>query len=190
MGVFLGSSVTPAFAVGPGEDGCPSTFTAGCFLDCRSVGQCSAEKSQICVLRGGSGYEYLSPEGGSCGAGEGKEIIGNIFIPGSINQLNGMGTRIGVLNWFNSLLILFFSLCVVWFMVQLVLAGAKIITNPGEAKGMEELKEAVTYPIIGMILLASSFLIVTLIGIFFFDNPTFITNPVLPRAQDFVETTE
>lgn len=181
------------FIGAPGQATAQTCPYDSCVADCLTQGQCSSERSKICVLRNYGGVTpvvVLTPEGAACGAGEGKQVIGNIYVPGPINRFNNWGGEIGVFNWLNTVLILFFSICVVWFMVQLVLAGAKIITNPGEAKGMEELKEAVTYPIIGMILLAASFLIVTLIGIFFFDSPTFITNPVLPRAQDFVETTE
>ncbi len=164
----------------PNED-----FT--CRNGCTKVGDCRSGKTCIKL----DSMDVILNTGDPCGAGQGQSIVGNVSIPRSILRLNSEGTEsatvenIGLLAWINRLLILFFSICVVWFMVQLVLTGTKIVASPGDAKAMEELKEALTYPIIGMIILASSFLIATLIGVFFFNNSEFITNPELPTARDF-----
>lgn len=162
-----------------------------CRNGCSNAGDCRG--GRLCEAREYGGVKYLANIGDTCGTGQGRAIIGGIRVPQAILRLNAEGTSsaiesgIGALAWFNRILILFFSICVVWFMVQLVMHGAKVVSNPGEAKALEELKEAITFPVIGMILLAASFLIASLVGIFFFGDADFITNPTLPTAQDFVE---
>ncbi len=168
---------------------CPAGFT--CLDGCENVGQCSDTAGKRCESRNvrpdiSGGQWELAATGATCGGGVDQEVIGRVTVPMGINFYSlYSGSSIGALSFINTLLTVFFAICVVWFLINLVLTGAKIVSNPGDAKAMEELKEALTYPIIGMIILAASFLISTLIGIFFFGDANFITNPTLPRAEDF-----
>lgn len=185
--IFL---VIPVLIPSVAHAACPAGFN--CLDGCESVGQCSDTVGKRCESRNlrpdrpDLNMWELAATGTTCGGGRDQEVIGRVNVPLGISFYSlYSGSSIGILSFFNTLLIIFFSICVVWFLINLVLTGAKIVSNPGDAKAMEELKEAITYPIIGMVVLAASFLISTLIGIFFFGDANFITNPTLPRAEDF-----
>lgn len=181
VALFFSSTASQAIAA------CPSPYT--CKGGCESVGQCVGGRRCIVVTSGTT--SEIAPFGGSCGGGSGQAIFGRVMIPFSILRLNseaGSLENIGVFAFANTLLLLFFSICVIWFMFNLIYTGYLYLASPSDAKVLEKFKEALFYPAVGMVVLAASFLIVSLIGSFVYGNPNFILQPSLPTATDFAPT--
>lgn len=164
---------------------CQSGYT--CSGGCTQIGQCvggmtcSAEYDPLL-----GGYRIVRSPAMPCGGGEGKAIFGRVIQPRAVVQLNADAgpNSIGILAFANTLIILFFSICVIWFMFNLIYVGYQYIANPSETKSVDKLKEALFYPVIGMIVLASAFLLASLIGSFLFGDANFILQPTLPSVLD------
>lgn len=167
---------------------CQSGYT--CSGGCTRIGQCVNGKTCVNIHdpRSPMPSKNISPAGPACGGGTGQAIFGRVVTPISILRYNYESATgqnsIGILAFANTLIILFFSICVIWFMFNLFYVGYQYIANPSETKSVDKLKEALFYPVIGMIVLASAFLLASLIGSFFFGDANFILQPTLPSVLD------
>lgn len=167
----------------PASAECPPGYT--CEQGCESTGQCVGGKTCTLTSIPPSYESVLKPDGAPCGAGTGSALVGKVRLPFGVTQYNsysGSVGNIGVLAFANSLIILFFSICVVWFMFNLIHVGLQYLASPGDTKVLEKLKEALFYPTAGLVLLASSYVIAALIGAFVFGDSSFILNPTLPTV--------
>ena len=166
------------------SEACPSGYT--CQGGCTATNQCSGGK--LCAV---IGYNYqtststIGPSGTTCGGGEGKAVLGGVQMPG-ISKYRPMGQNttesIGIVLFASRLLRIFTIVCGMWFMFNMIYAGYLFITSSGEAAVFNKFKESLLYSLIGLIIIATAYLIAGLIGAVFFGDPGFIIRPTLYQA--------
>ena len=161
---------------------CPSGYQ--CTGGCTAAGQCSGGKvcGEITVA---NGVTYISPTQQVCGGGEGAATLGGINMPGIFQyKPSGQNTTesIGIVNFASRLLRIFTIVCGIWFMFNMIYAGYLFITSSGEAAVFNKFKESLLYSMIGLIIIATAYLIAGLIGVVFFGDPGFIIRPTLYQA--------
>lgn len=64
-------------------------------------------------------------------------------------------------------------------LIQLILGGLGYISSQGDSKKTQEAMQKITYSIIGLAVIAVSFVIVSILGRLFFGSAFDITNPVI-----------
>ena len=62
---------------------------------------------------------------------------------------------------------------------NLVMAGLNFITSRGDPKGVDAAKQKIYMSIIGLVIIAASFLIAAILGKILFDDYGFILNPTI-----------
>ncbi len=162
---------------------CPTGYD--CTGGCTEVNQCSGGK--ICKELGelSTGAIRLGQSSVSCGGGEGKAVFGGIGMPGIWRYTpSGENTSesIGIVNFASRLLRIFTIICGLWFMFNMIYAGYLFITSSGEAAVFNKFKESLFYSLLGLLIIATAYLIAGLIGAVFFGDPGFIIRPTLFQA--------
>lgn len=67
--------------------------------------------------------------------------------------------------------------------LNLVLAGLKYIMSGSDPKAISEAGSSITNSILGLVIIAASFIIVAIISLVFFGDPTFILNPKITGPE-------
>lgn len=63
--------------------------------------------------------------------------------------------------------------------LNLVLAGLKYIMSGSDPKAIQEAGSNITNSILGLVIIAASFIIIAILSLVFFGNPTYILNPTI-----------
>ena len=157
---------------------------------CSYVGQCVNNRKCACP----PGYDYLScyylrryaPEqlvqsDVECGSA----IIGGVEAPYAVSEINSQaGGDIGVI-FFISRLINFANIIAgILVMINFVSAGFLYITGAGNTSANEKITEKMTWSILGILIIVSSYTLAAIIGLIFYNDPTFILTPTLTGALD------
>lgn len=71
----------------------------------------------------------------------------------------------------------------VWFLVQLLLAGLTYISGSGDAKKTQEAMRKITDSIVGIVIVAASFIVVSLVSNLFFGSGFDILNPEIQTLE-------
>lgn len=111
------------------------------------------------------------------GAGT-ESVFGTIKPPAGVEKYNAAG-GIGILAFLSQVIQLVFVVAGLWVMYNVISAGFTYLTSQGDSKAHEKVKNQITYSLIGLIIIVSSFGFAALIGQIFFGNPSFILNPTL-----------
>lgn len=151
------------------------------------VGSCvnGRECVEVVIPTGPTYYDNTGPE---CGSGIGGGIIGEVNPPQNIqilNILSGGGTDgIGLLYFANRVILLITIVAGIIVMLNFIKAGWMYLTAGDSTKVASEVKDVLTYSVIGLVIIAVSYTIAGLIGLLFFGDAGFILNPELYRAID------
>lgn len=111
---------------------------------------------------------YAQPAGSTGG-------IGTLTPPESIiSNTSDIGTK-----FFSNVIRLIIALAGIWAFFQFILGGFAYITGAGDAKKVSEAQQKFIHAIIGLFIIAISFLLAGVIGLIFFDDPYFILKPTI-----------
>lgn len=68
--------------------------------------------------------------------------------------------------------------------LNLVLAGLRYIMSGSDPKAIQEAGSSITNSIIGLVIIVASFIIIAIISVIFFGNPTYILNPKISGPEN------
>lgn len=149
---------------------CPTGYT--CQNGCTSVGQCG-QGNKLCIeiARG-----VLAAAGGDCGSA----LLGSIEPPAGVSNFNwqaGSQRSIGLFYFISAGLRLFFIISGILIFSNFIISAWTYITQAGDVKAHTEVKDRLTYSVIGLAVIVAAFIFVSLIGAVVFGDPGFILKP-------------
>lgn len=157
----------------------PLLFSASTVLaQCTSVGQCV--NNSTCVYVGTA----LLPMGAPCGSSS----IGGVRAPQGVYEYNllagtyGTTTASGLVVFVSRAMQLASIVAGIFMMINLVRAGFIYITKFDQASAHQEVRDLLTYSVVGLVIMVSAYAGGGLIGLVFFGDATFVLNPVLEGA--------
>jgi len=172
-GLFL--LMTPKVSYVLADEGCPSEY-AGCGGGCTSSGQCISNR--LCEV---NSQNYLVLSNRKCGS----YILGEVEAPAGIENYNvkvaAEGGRIGVFVFISNILRLFFIIAGLIVFANFIIAAYTYITTAGETKANTEVRERITFSVIGLVIMIAAFMVAAIIGAIVFDDATFILKPNLEQ---------
>lgn len=109
------------------------------------------------------------------------EAVGEIAVPPGTEQITGAsGADIGIIFFLSNLLVIMTVVAGIWSLFNILLAGLQYIGSSGDAGTHEKARTYITNSVIGLILVAITYMMGGLIGFIFFGDAGFLLNPVLP----------
>jgi hypothetical protein len=119
------------------------------------------------------------------------DVFGEINAPQGVEQLNTQANGIGVLLFISNMIKLATVIAGIIVFFNLIRAGYTYINSQGNSKANEEVKNIVTYSILGLILIVAAYTIMAVISVVLFGDAGYILNPTLvqPGAASAPNTT-
>jgi hypothetical protein len=124
--------------------------------------------------------------GGSTGGGTGgtgSSVFGTVQAPPGVAQFNsqvtGTGERIGIIIFASNLIRIATIVAGIIVFMNFILAGYAYITSDGSAKVNEQVKNQLTYSVIGLVIIVASYTIIAIISLLLFGKADFILNPTI-----------
>lgn len=105
--------------------------------------------------------------------------VKNFDLRAQVGNGNSGGQNIGIIAFASNLLQLFAIIAGIWAMFNFFMAGYMYITAMSDAGVTEKVKDKITMTVIGLAIIAGSYIIAGLIGLVMFGDATFIINPKL-----------
>lgn len=172
---LLTASVSSVFA-GPGDCDGPEDVNA-------------CVNGQTCTYQQQQNGQYIYVVGApACGSGVGSAVIGPVTPPFNItilSALTGGGTNAIGIVFFMSRIVLFVTIIAgIIVMFNFIRAGWIYLLGGADTKAAGEIKDLLTYSIIGLVIIAVTYTIAGLIGFIFFGDAGFILQPELYSALD------
>ena len=99
----------------------------------------------------------------------------------NIDAANGNGINIGILVFASKLLKLVNIVAGLLIFVNFVSAGYTYITSAGNTSLYTEIKEKLTFSVVGIVIIVAAYTGAALLGLIFFGDPSFILNPDLVK---------
>lgn len=100
-------------------------------------------------------------------------LFGSITNPiPSLGNLQG-----GLTSLISRVILLLFTIAGLYVMLNFILAGYKFLTASGNAQKVGEAWAQIWQSILGLVIIAASLLLITVISWILFQDPTFILNP-------------
>jgi hypothetical protein len=108
-------------------------------------------------------------------------MFGTIRQPDALNKLNPTGTPgLGIANLLDLLINLLIVGAGIYALINFILAGYTFISAGGDPKKIESAWAKIWQSIIGLVVIAASFLIAAIVGLLIFGNASAILNPSIP----------
>jgi len=106
------------------------------------------------------------------------DIIGTIDVPaGALQYDTQSGIGFGLFLFISNLIKMGTVIAGIYILFNFLLAGYAYITSAGNTKVNEEVKNKLTYSVVGMILIVSSHIAIGLLGLLFFGKANFFLQP-------------
>ena len=118
-------------------------------------------------------------------SGEFDQLIGEVRIPEGtalINAEMGQG-EIGILLFISKLIQITTVIASIWVVINVLLAAYQYLSGGGKADNHAKVNNILTMSVVGLIIIVSTYTIAGLIGLIFFQNPTYIINPVITEIS-------
>jgi hypothetical protein len=125
----------------------------------------------------------------AAGGNDPTDPFGNIAEPPGVRELNqqvwlaGGGENyagsIGIFLFISRLLQLFTVVAGLILFFNFIISGYTYLTSEGSPKAHEQVRNRITYSVIGIILIVCAYTITALLSLIFFGDATFILNPKL-----------
>ncbi len=160
-------------------DTCPYDECSG---GCTYEGQCVDNiKCVLTVYEEPSFQTVLAKGDQPCGS----FIIGGISPPKGVDSFNRqvwrdasvVGKYIGIFYFVSAGLRLFFIIAGLLVFGNFIYSGFIYITQAGNSKTHTEVKERITFSVVGLVIMVSAFIVASLIGAIVFGDVGFILNP-------------
>ncbi|MFH0749890.1 MAG: hypothetical protein V1917_03175 [Candidatus Gottesmanbacteria bacterium] len=108
-------------------------------------------------------------------AKDATDIIGKIE-----NPLNKYGNvDVGLVPFFSNILRLIFAVAGIYAFINLILAGYGYMSAGGDTKALTKAWDKIWQTLLGLAIIAGSFVIAALFGYLLFGNPMFMLNPII-----------
>ena len=184
LSVIIGLSVGGP-KINQANAACPTGYT--CIPPCTANGQCVNNKVCEAIT-----IKYTSPDAAhhkvirlsnrSCGSA----IIGKVEPPKGVFEYNAhaggaSGINIGILVFASKLLKLVNIAAGLLFFANFTMAGYTYITSAGNTNIMTEIKDKLTFSIVGIIIIVAAYTGAALFGYIFFGDPGIVLNPDLTK---------
>lgn len=103
-----------------------------------------------------------------------EDVIGTLDVSGvsKVTKLSDIGPQ-----FFTPIVYLIITLAGIWAFLQFLLGGLGYITASGDPKKTQEATNKLTHALIGLAIIAGSFLITAIVGQLFFGRWDFILSP-------------
>ncbi|MFZ1721057.1 MAG: hypothetical protein WAU07_00975 [Microgenomates group bacterium] len=144
----------------------------------QDVGNCV--NNQICIEYYG---EFL-PMGGECGSSS----IGSVSAPQGVHQYNllagtyGTTTASGLVVFASRAMQVASIVAGIFMMINLVRAGFIYITKFDQVSAHQDVRDLLTYSVVGLVIMVSAYAGGGLIGLVFFGDASFVLSPTLEGA--------
>lgn len=112
-------------------------------------------------------------------ASDADSAVGKLTLPNDFKAVTDPA-KIGS-DFITPIIILLIALAGIWALIQFVLGGFGYITAAGDPKKVQEAQSKLMHSIIGLVIIAASFVLAALIGAIFFGSATFILNPTIKQ---------
>jgi hypothetical protein len=113
-------------------------------------------------------HSYASPSGNP---------FGTIDKPPGIAQYETGGAEIGLLNFVSQLVRIITAVAGLILFFNFLIAGYTYLTSEGNPKAHENVRNRITFSVIGIVIIVSAYTIIALISLIFFGSATFVLNP-------------
>lgn len=100
------------------------------------------------------------------------DIVGTVD-----NPIKYGGVQTGLIPFFSNVLRLVFAVAGIYAFINLILAGYGYMSAGGDAKAVSKAWDRIWQTLIGLAIIAGSFVIAALIGYLFFGDPMFMLQP-------------
>lgn len=121
--------------------------------------------------------------GGICQAPQNartNNVFGQVEPPPGVAQFNAQGGGgIGLIPFLSNLIRIATIVAGIIVFLNFILAGYKYLSSDGSAKVNEEVKNTLTYSVIGLLLIVASYTIIAIISLLLFGRADFILNPTI-----------
>ena len=107
-----------------------------------------------------------------------SDAFGTIQPPQGVADYNAEAD-IGILIFLTRIIQLLFVVAGIWVVYNVVSAGFIYLGSEGDPKAHEKVRNQITMSVIGLLVIVSAYGFASLIGLIFFNNPSFILNPIL-----------
>ena len=107
-----------------------------------------------------------------------EEIVGTINAPGGVPQV--VGDTGGFISGIVRFIIVIAGLFAFW---NFLTGGLEYITSGGDKAKLTNAQQKILMSIVGLVIIAASFLITALIGLLLYNNPRAILNPQLTTIK-------
>lgn len=108
----------------------------------------------------------------------GTSLFGEIKKPPGVAGFDS-GGGIGILAFVSAIINLLTIVAGIWVLFNFVLAGYQYITSSGDTSAHGKVRDRITMSVLGLIIIASAYTIMAVIGLLFFGNAAFFLNPTL-----------
>ncbi len=156
---------------------CPVGYS--CRDGCTKSGQCI--DNDACFVD--PNYSIIRRDGQHpCGS----SIIGHVVVPNGVYKYNmsisdKSGVNIGILVFASKILKLVDIIAGLLVFTNFMLAGYSYITAAGNTSVYNEVKDKLTYSVVGIVIIVVAYTAAALIGLIFFGNAGFILNPNITK---------
>lgn len=132
-----------------------------------------------CDGRVGAGNICLPPTTGP-GSGVTDNVFGSVDAPPGIAQYNSAAAGgIGLIPFISNLIRIATIVAGIIVFLNFILAGYAYISSDGSSKVNEEVKNKLTYSVIGLLIIVASYTIIAIISLLLFGRADFILNPTI-----------
>ncbi|MBW7955135.1 hypothetical protein H3C66_00210 [Patescibacteria group bacterium] len=109
------------------------------------------------------------------------QVFGEVEAPPGVAEYNApLGEDgIGIIVFMSTLIRIATIVAGIIVFVNFILAGYKYISSDGNAKVNEEVRNQLTYSVIGLLIIVASYTIIAIISLLLFGKADFILNPTI-----------
>lgn len=110
-----------------------------------------------------------------------EDTFGAIKAPQGVEDYNTLAGDggIGILIFLSRFIQLIFVLAGIWVMFNFIIAGFLYLSAEGDAAATGKVKNKITMSVIGLVIIVSSYGIISVLGLIFFKDPSFFLNPTI-----------
>ena len=156
---------------------------------CRYVGQCVGNKKCVCPT--GVPFTVCRYYPASIQIGDadcGSAIIGGVEPPTAVSAINSeSGSEIGIIFFISRLITVANIVAGILVMINFVLAGFIYITNAGNTAANTQVTEKLTWSVIGILVIVSSYTLAAIFGVIFYGDPTYVLSPTLETPTTIIK---
>lgn len=111
------------------------------------------------------------------------DIIGQVSPPPGVAAYDTAAGGVGLFLFISTLIRLATIVAGIWVLFNFILAGYTYITAQGNSKANEDVKNQLTYSVIGIVVIVVSYIAVGLLGLLFFGRADFFLQPEICGPQ-------